>query len=244
MQSILEINNLKKTYKNGRGIENISLTVNSGDVVGLLGPNGSGKTTTMKAICGLLTPDSGNVKIFGHDTEDNFEAAVEKVGFLIEEPAICLSATAEQNLKMAARYYGNVTSERIDKVLELVKLDRYKKDKAARFSLGMKQRLGLALAMLSEPELMVLDEPLNGLDIEGIIHTRELISALSEQKHTAFLISSHIAAELEKVCNRVAVLHEGKLLAFEDIENALRFQPSLEDYYLSIVREAEGSVEL
>lgn len=244
MEAILEINNLKKLYKNGRGIDDISLDVRPGDVVGLLGPNGSGKTTTMKAICGLITADSGSVSIFGNNIEDDFEAAMEKTGFLIEDPAICLSATAEQNLKMAAGYYENVTPERIQRVLELVKLDRYGKDKTARFSLGMKQRLGIALAMLSEPELMILDEPLNGLDIEGIIHIRELISALAEQKKTAFLISSHIAAELEKVCNRVAVLHEGRLLAFEYLEEALRFQPSLEAYYLSVVREAEGSVEL
>lgn len=244
MQAVLEINNLRKKYKNGRGIENVSLVVNPGDVVGLLGPNGSGKTTTMKAVCGLITLNSGNVKMFGYDMEADFEKGMEKVGFLIEEPSLCLNASAEQNLKMAAKYYRGIGDERIDKVLELVKLERYKKDKTSRFSLGMKQRLGLALAMLSEPELLVLDEPLNGLDIEGIIHIRELISALAEQKNTAFLISSHIAAELEKVCNRVAVLHEGRVLSFDTVENALRFQPTLEEYYLSIVREAEGSVEL
>lgn len=244
MQAVLEINNLKKKYKNGRGIDNVNLVVNPGDVVGLLGPNGSGKTTTMKAVCGLITPNSGNVKMFGYDTETDFEKGMQKVGFLIEEPSLCLNASAEQNLKMAARYYKGVDNERIDKVLGLVKLDRYKKDKTSRFSLGMKQRLGLALSMLSEPELLVLDEPLNGLDIEGIIHIRELISALAEQKNTAFLISSHIAAELEKVCNRVAVLYEGRILSFDTVENALRFQPTLEEYYLSVVREAEGSVEL
>ena len=143
MQNILEIKNLKKLYKNGRGIENIGLTVREGDVVGLLGPNGSGKTTTMKAICGLVSADEGEIKIFGHSTETEFEAAMANVGFLIEEPAICLSATAKQNLKMAARYYDDITSERINKVLQLVKLDRYKNDKTARYSLGMKQRLGL-----------------------------------------------------------------------------------------------------
>ena len=105
MEAILEINNLKKLYKNGRGIDDISLDVRPGDVVGLLGPNGSGKTTTMKAICGLITADSGSVSIFGNNIEDDFEAAMEKTGFLIEDPAICLSATAEQNLKMAAGYY-------------------------------------------------------------------------------------------------------------------------------------------
>lgn len=244
MQNILEIKNLKKLYKNGRGIEQLDLTVNEGDVVGLLGPNGSGKTTAMKAMCGLIIPDDGEIRIFGHNIETEFEAAVKRVGFLIEEPALCLAATAEQNLKMAAKYYGDIKSERIQKVLELVKLERYKKDKVGKFSLGMKQRLGLATAMLSNPDFMVLDEPLNGLDIEGVIHVRELISALAEKNGTAFLISGHIAAELEKVCNKVAILHDGRILAFEEMENALKFRPSLEDYYLSVVREAEGRIKL
>lgn len=244
MQNILEIKNLKKIYKNDRGIEHLDLVVKEGDVVGLLGPNGSGKTTAMKAMCGLIAADAGKISIFGHDIETEFEAAIKNVGFLIEEPALCLAATAEQNLKMAARYYDGIGEERIQKVLELVKLDRYKKDKAGKFSLGMKQRLGLAMAMVSSPDFMVLDEPLNGLDIEGVIHIRELIMALAEKKGTAFLISGHIAAELEKVCNKVAVLHEGRILAFEEMENALKFRPSLEDYYLSVVREAEGSVKL
>lgn len=241
---VLEISRLKKLYKNGRGINDISLTVNEGDIVGLLGSNGSGKTTTMKAMCGLISHDSGKISIFGHDIEKEHEAAMADVGFLIEEPALCLYATAEQNMKMAAAYYPNVTDDMITKALELVKLDRYRHDKVGRFSLGMKQRLGLALAMVSSPSFMVLDEPLNGLDIEGIIHTRELIMALAEKKGTAFLISGHIAAELEKICNRVAILYEGRLLACEDMETALRFQPTLEDYYLSIIREAEGGIDL
>lgn len=244
MQTILEIKNLKKIYKNGRGIEHLDLVVNEGDVVGLLGPNGSGKTTAMKAMCGLITPDSGEISIFGHNIEAEFEAAMKNVGFLIEEPALCLAATAEQNLKMAAGYYEGIDRERINKVLELVKLDRYKKDKVGKFSLGMKQRLGLAMAMVSNPDFMVLDEPLNGLDIEGVIHIRELISALAQKRGAAFLISGHIAAELEKVCNKVAVLYEGRILAYETLEEALKFRPSLEDYYLSVIREAEGSVSL
>lgn len=244
MQNILEIKGLKKLYKNGRGIENINLIVKEGDVVGLLGPNGSGKTTTMKAICGLISADSGSISIFGHSTENEFEAAMSDVGFLIEDPALCLFATAEQNLKMNAKYYNGIDDERINNVLKLVKLDRYKGDKVSRFSLGMKQRLGLALAMLSNPHFMVLDEPLNGLDIEGIIHIRELISALAERKNTAFLISGHIAGELEKICNRVAILHDGEILAFEDMKKILDFHPSLEDYYLSVIRNEKGGIEL
>lgn len=243
MDCVLEINNLKKLYKNGRGVEDVTLTVERGDVVGLLGPNGSGKTTTMRAVTGLSSPGSGTVRIFGVDVQENFEKATEKVGSLIEMPAIYGNLSAWQNLKMAARYHENVDNDRIRYILELIHLDRYRNDKVGRFSLGMKQRLGLGLALLSSPELVVLDEPANGLDIEGIIQVREIITKLAERGVT-FLVSSHIASELEKTCNKVAVLHEGKMLTFETMESALRFQPTLEDYFLTVVREKRGGVVL
>lgn len=243
MQPVLEITNFKKLYRNGRGVKDLSLTVNRGDIVGLLGPNGSGKTTTMKAICGMTAPDSGTIKIFGNDVADNIEKALENAGFLIEAPAIYGAATAEQNLKMAAGYY-NIGNDRIDKVLDIVKLSPFKNDRADRFSMGMKQRLGIALALLSNPGFLVLDEPFNGLDIEGVVHIRELILKLSEEYGTTFLISGHIAPELEKICTHTAVIHEGYLLAYDTLDGALKFHPSLEDYYLALVREAEGSIEL
>ena len=244
MQKVLETENLTKKYKNGRGIEDINLVVNQGDIVGLLGPNGSGKTTIMKAIAGLIHHDSGNIRIFGYDTESEPVAALSDVGFLIESPALYPYMSAYQNLKTAARYYPNVNEERILRSLELVGLALYKDDKVGRFSLGMKQRLGLALAVLSEPRLMVLDEPLNGLDIEGVIRIRELIEQMSKQNGAACLISGHVAAELEKVCTHVAVMHEGRIAAFEKIETALQYRPSLEEYYISVVRGCGGGVSL
>ncbi len=244
MEHILEINNLKKLYKNGRGVENVSLTVHRGEVVGLLGPNGSGKTTTMRVITGLSTPNSGSVKIFGEDILENYEKAAEKMGALIEMPAIHLNMTAWQNLKMAAAYYDGVDDDRIRYILSLVHPDHYRNDKTGRFSLGMKQRLGIALALLSNPKFVVLDEPANGLDIEGIIQIREMITALCEKHGVAFLLASHIASELEKTCHKIAVLHEGKMLAFESMERALQFHPSLEDYFLSVVRSERGGVAL
>lgn len=242
MEPILEINDLTKLYSNGRGVEHVTFQINKGDVVGLLGPNGSGKTTTMKAVVGMCPPDNGSIKIFGHSIEDSFEAAMQKVGCLIEMPAFYEHMTAYQNLKLMARLYPEVTDERIEHILKVVNLERYKKDKAGRFSLGMKQRLGIALALLSEPELIILDEPANGLDIEGIIHVREIINKLAKERGVSFLISSHIASELEKVCNKIAVIHEGSMLSFESIEKALQFNPTLEDYFLSKVKEKKGSV--
>ena len=244
MDNILEISNLRKIYKNGRGIENVNLTVHRGDIVGLLGPNGSGKTTTMRTVTGLIFPDSGTIKIFGIDVQEYFEKATEKIGSLIETPALYGNLTARQNLKMASRFYNNVDEQRIQYILNLIRLDRYQNDKVCRFSLGMKQRLGLGLALLSDPELVVLDEPANGLDIEGIIQVREIITKLAAEHGVTFLISSHIASELEKTCNKVAVLHEGKMLTFDSMEAALRFQPTLEEYFLAVVREERGGIVL
>lgn len=244
MEKILEVNGLTKLYKNGRGASDINLELEKGDVVGLLGPNGSGKTTIMKAIVGLVHANAGSVRIFGCDISTDFECAMERVGCLIEAPAIYENMTAAKNLKLAARYYPNIDEKRITDVLRIVRLDKYKKDKVGRFSLGMKQRLGLALALLSEPELLILDEPANGLDIEGIVEIREIILRLAEEKGITFLISSHIAVEIEKTCNKVVVLHEGEMLSLDSMEDALKRNPTLEDYYLEKVREKRGPVEL
>lgn len=244
MEKVLDVSGLTKLYRNGRGISNVSLALERGDVVGLLGPNGSGKTTTMKAIAGLVHADTGSVRIFGHDVAEDFEKAMDRVGCLIEAPALYEYMTAEANLRLASRYYSAVTKQRIDEVLKLVRLDKYRKDKVGRFSLGMKQRLGLALALLSEPELLILDEPANGLDIEGIVEIREIILRLAKEKGITFLISSHIAAEIEKTCNKVAVLHEGEMLAFDKMEDALMRSPTLEDYYLEKVRDKRGPLVL
>lgn len=244
MDKILEVNQLTKLYRNGRGISRLSLTLERGDVVGLLGPNGSGKTTAMKAIVGLNHASSGSVRIFGYDIETEYEKAMEKVGCLIEAPAIYEFLTAYANLKLMSRYHPGISKDRIDEILSIVRLDRYKKDKAGRFSLGMKQRLGLAMALLSEPELIILDEPANGLDIEGIIEVREIILKLSKEKGVTFLISSHIASEIEKTCNKVAILHEGEMLSFDTMEDALKLNPTLEDYFLEKVRDKRGPVIL
>lgn len=242
MEEILQVNHLTKQYKNGRGIKDISFTVNKGDVVGLLGPNGSGKTTTMKTILGLCRPNSGTISVFGMDATENFEKIMQKTGALIEAPAIYDYLSAYKNLKLMARFYPHVDQARIDKVLEIVHLSQYKFDKAGRFSLGMKQRLGLALALLSEPELIILDEPANGLDIEGMIEIREIVDALSQKYGVTFLISSHLAGEIEKTCNKVAVIHEGELISMCTMEEALQYHPTLEDYFLSAVKEKRGNV--
>lgn len=240
--SVIEVNNLTKLYKNGRGIKNVSFSVEKGDILGLLGPNGSGKTTVMKAISGLIRADQGEIKVFGQTREEHFENIMQKTGALIEAPAIYKDLTAYQNLNIRARMFPDVTRERIEHVLRMVHLEEYKNDKAGRFSLGMKQRLGLSLALLSEPELLILDEPVNGLDIEGVVEVREIIKRLSEEKGITFLISSHMSAEIEKTCTKTAVMYSGEIIAFNTMEEALRLHPSLEDYFLTTVKERRGDI--
>jgi len=242
MEYVLEVEGISKLYKNGRGASDITFSLARGDVLGLLGPNGSGKTTTMKMICGLCHPASGQVRIFGHSVFDEYEKATEKVGSLIEIPALYEHLTATENLNLAARLYPAVQKEQIDHMLEVVRLDSYRNDKVARFSLGMKQRLGLALALISDPELVILDEPANGLDIEGMVEVREIISQMAEKRGASFLISSHLAGEIEKTCNKVAVLYEGEMLSFDTMEEALRLNPTLEDFFLAKVKEKRGRI--
>ena len=242
MENVLEVEGITKRYKNGRGASDITFCLQRGDVLGLLGPNGSGKTTTMKVINGLCHPDRGQVRIFGHSVFDEYEKATEKVGSLIEMPALYEYMTAEENINLAARLYPDIGKEEIDHMLEVVRLGSYRKDKVARFSLGMKQRLGLALALVSNPEFVILDEPANGLDIEGMIEVREIICTMAEKRGTSFLVSSHLAGEIEKMCNRVAILYEGEMLSFDTMEEALRLHPNLEDYFLAMVKEKRGKL--
>ena len=231
---VLELENLTKLYKNGRGAEDISFALAPGEVLGLLGPNGSGKTTTMKAIAGLLQPTRGSVRICGIDVTERHEQAMKHAGCLIEAPALYEHMTATQNLKLAARFYKSVDSERIEEVLRLVEMDKYKKDKVSSYSLGMRQRLGLALALLSDPELLILDEPANGLDIEGMVYVREVVKNAAE-KGAAVLISSHLAHEIEQCATKAAIIYGGKLLSVASMETVLSISPSLEDYFLAQV---------
>lgn len=239
----LSISDLQKLYRNGRGVSRLSLSVAEGEVVGLLGPNGSGKTTAMKAAVGLSRIGAGSISIFGHDIDGEFEKAMYNVGCLIETPALYDKLSAKQNLKIAARFYDYPDSESrknaINEALTLVGLEKYSRDKVGSFSLGMRQRLGIALALISRPGLVILDEPTNGLDIEGVVHIRNVIRDMAEKLGTAFLISGHVASELEKLCDRVTVIYDGKMCAEGTVDSILEKYPSLEDYFLAMISEAK-----
>jgi ABC-2 type transport system ATP-binding protein len=241
----LKINNLTKIYKNERGIKDVSFQVNEGDIYGLLGPNGSGKTTTMKIITGLITSYEGNVHIFGRNVERDSEKVLAHVGCLIEAPAVYDYLSARKNLEIAAEYYRDIKAPRIEHILEQTGIIKYQNDKVKEFSLGMKQRLGLALALLSNPKLVILDEPANGLDIEGMVAIREIIVNQSKLNGTTFLISSHLAHELEVICNKVAIMKDGKLLKTATMGEVIKESETLEKYFLKTIesekRDAYGN---
>ena len=235
MEKVIEIKNLTKIYKNGRGIKDINLDINRGEIFGFLGPNGAGKTTAMKIMTGLTRQDSGEVKLFGSDISQDFEKVMKNVTCIIETAEAYPYLTAYENLRQVSRYYKDIDDTRIDKVLELVGLSKFKNEKPKRFSLGMKQRLGIAAAILPKPQLIILDEPLNGLDVEGMIDVRNIIKKLAEDEQTTFFISSHLIHDVELTCNRIGVLFDGKILGVDYTENILNNYASLENYFVSEV---------
>lgn len=241
MEKILELNSLTKFYGNGRGIQNINLEIFKGDIFGFLGPNGAGKTTAMKIMTGLIRPEYGDVRIFGCSVLEEYEKAMAKVGCLIEVAESYPYLSAFDNLKQLARYYPDVDHKRIDEVLEMTGLLKYKNEKPKKFSLGMKQRLGLASAVLSRPKVVILDEPLNGLDVEGMIDIRKMIQYLAEQEETTFFISSHLIHDVELTCTRIGVIYNGKMLNVDNTKNILKSYATLENYFVSEV-ERNGRV--
>ena len=214
---VLECNNLKKQVKNKIIVQDISFSVNKGDVVGLLGPNGAGKTTIIKLILGLIKISEGSIFINGYNIEKDFVKAIDKVGAIVESPDLYMYLSGYDNLKITANNYKDISKDRILEVAKIVGLDNRIKDKVSTYSLGMRQRLGIAEAIINNPELLILDEPTNGLDIEGTIEMRNLIKSLSNQG-IAILISSHNLTEIDNLCNRIIAIKNGKMVTDETID--------------------------
>ena len=208
---ILRTNNLTKKYKDFTALNNANITINKGDIYGLIGRNGAGKTTLMKVITTLTNKTSGEFYLFDKDDSDLTETK-RRIGCLIENPAFFENLTAYQNLKYYAIQKGIVDYSQIDKVLDLVKLSDSKNKKFKTFSLGMKQRLGIAFAMLDNPDFVILDEPINGLDPIGISELRETLKKLNEESNITMLISSHILSELYLLANKFCFIEKGKII--------------------------------
>lgn len=209
---ILWINDLSKSIGKKEILKNITLKVYSGEVFGFLGPNGSGKTTTIKTMLGLLNYKEGSIKICNHEVNDDFEAAVANVGGIIENPEMYKYLTGRQNLMQYARMQNGITKERIEEVIDIVNLRARIDDKISKYSLGMRQRLGIAQAILHRPKLLVLDEPTNGLDPAGIKELRDILRHLAHEEGCGVFISSHMLAELELMCDRVCVINSGTVI--------------------------------
>ena len=208
---VLSTRGLTKDFKNLRAVDNLDLDVQKGDVFGFLGPNGAGKTTTIRLIFGLIYPTSGYAQILDHRVPNDRREALRHVGGFVDDPKFYPNMSARRNLRLFGEMNGDVSEERISEVLETVGLADRGGSKEGSFSHGMKQRLGIALALLHRPDLIILDEPTSGLDPQGMKHVRELIGELGSQGTTVFL-SSHLLHEVELVCNRAAIMNKGRMV--------------------------------
>ena len=247
METILKCENLCKTFGKKTILKDLSLEVNEGDILGFIGPNGAGKTTTIKLILGLQSITSGKVSINGYDIEKDFTNAIKKVGAIVENPDMYMYLSGYQNLKLVANLYKNILDSRIEEVVKLVKLENRIKDKVSKYSLGMRQRLGIAQAILHKPNLLILDEPTNGLDPEGIKEMRELLVDLANKEKMAILISSHNLAELDNFCNKVSIIKNGKIIETSEIskikKEASKELKIFEVDRVNIAEEVLGEIE-
>lgn len=220
MESILQLKQLTKRVKNRNLVENLSFDVKKGEVFGFLGPNGAGKTTTIRMIVGLSKITSGQVLIHGHDVTTDFTSAMKHIGAIVENPEMYKYLTGYENLAHFARLSNGVSKERMQEVIQLVGLEGRIHEKVKTYSLGMRQRLGMAQALLHKPSLLILDEPTNGLDPAGIHELRRHLRQLADVEGIAVLVSSHLLSEIELMCDRVAIIDHGKLISVRDLHQA------------------------
>ena len=235
---IIETENLTKKYGNQSSVSNLNIHVRQGRIYGLLGRNGAGKTTTMKMLLGLTTPTSGKIKIFGKNIRENEKEILPRIGSLIESPGFYPNLTATENLKIFADLRGLKDSKYIKGALELVNLPYRDKKLFSQYSLGMKQRLAIALAIMHNPELLILDEPINGLDPIGIAEVRSFIKELCDERAKTILISSHILSEISLLADDVGIIDHGKLLEEESLEELEAKNTKFIHFLVSDARQA------
>lgn len=221
--SVITMTNITKRFKKAEVVKNFSLDVKKGSITGLIGPNGAGKTTIMKILAGLMFQTSGELSFYG--SRDDLDMNRRRMSFMIEAPIVDYNMTAYENLNYVRYVRGYPDKKRIDEVLDIVDLKDTGKKKALKFSLGMRQRLGIAMALLTKPEVLVLDEPVNGLDPEGIVEVRHILQRLSEDQGVTILISSHLLSELSELCTDFSIINKGQLvenLSLEELHDRCR----------------------
>lgn len=216
----LEVNELRKDIGKRQIIKGLTFQVRKGEVFGFLGPNGAGKTTTIRMIVGLTTPTDGDIRILGHNVVTERAEAMKKIGAIVENPELYPFLSGLENLKQYARMQEGITDEDIHRVIKLVGLENRIKDKVKKYSLGMRQRLGLAQALLHNPEVLILDEPTNGLDPAGIREIRDYIRRLAKEQGMSVIVSSHLLAEMELMCDRFGIIKNGQMVRIEAVNTA------------------------
>lgn len=219
MSNAMELINVNKNIGKKHIIKDLNLAIHKGEVFGLLGPNGAGKTTTIRMMVGLMKMTSGDIKIEGHSVKKDYKHAIRHVGAIVENPEMYPFLSGWKNLKHYARMIPGITDERIHEVIQLVGLQKVIKEKAGRYSLGMRQRLGVAQALLHRPSILILDEPTNGLDPAGIREIRQYIRKLAEEENVSVIVSSHLLSEIELMCDRIGIIKNGELLSVEDVRD-------------------------
>lgn len=243
MESIVELKNVTKVIKGRTIIDDISFQVRKGEVFGFLGPNGAGKTTTIRMIVGLMGITSGDITIGGASIKTQFETAVRHIGAIVENPEMYKFLTGYQNLIHYARMSKGISSDKINEIVELVGLTKRIHDKVKTYSLGMRQRLGLAQCLLHDPQVLILDEPTNGLDPAGIREIRDYVRLLARERNMAVIVSSHLLSEMEMMCDRIGIIQDGRLIDVEQVKEFVQGETSYElevhpaDKALSIVNE-------
>lgn len=210
-EDILMVENLTKEYKNIKALDNVNISLERGKIYGIIGENGAGKTTLIRMIAGLGEPTYGEIILFGHKEKEELKNQRKRIGYLIETPSLYLDMTAKDNMKLHRTIKGIPDMEMDEEILKLVGLESVYNKKAKDFSLGMKQRLGIAIALIGNPELLILDEPINGIDPSGIVEIRQLLRKLSEEKNITILISSHILNELYQLATNYIFIHKGRI---------------------------------
>lgn len=239
---ILKCESINKSIHRKKIIKDVSFEIKEGEILGFIGPNGAGKTTTIKLILGLQKLDSGTIEINGYNVKTNFEKAIEKVGTIVENPDLYMYMSGYDNLKLVANLYKGIDKKRIDEVVKLVGLENRIKDKVSKYSLGMRQRLGIAQAILHKPNLLILDEPTNGLDPEGIKHIRDLIKELAVKEKMSIMISSHNLSEIENVCNTVCIIQNGEVIEETAVEEIKK--EALNGEYVLEVDDIEKTISV
>lgn len=218
MDYVMETQNLTKRYHTATVVDHVNLHVPKGKIYGLLGRNGAGKTTIMKMMLQLVRPTEGIIRLFGMGYQEHISDTYRKIGSIIETPGFYTNLTGQENLEILAKLRGQIPKEAVKSALEIVGLDKEKKKPFSDYSLGMKQRLGIAAAIMHEPELLILDEPINGLDPIGISEIRQFLCELSHTKGTTIFISSHVLSEIEQIADMIGVMNEGKLVEEVNME--------------------------